>query len=68
MTQTWTITYNDKRCNNCGRFWSVESEKCNYSMCPVCAFDNRYNERDRRLGLEKTISALKGQITKLKKK
>lgn len=55
----------EHRCYECGRFWALEAYAPNGGTCPNCAQlakDARYAELD---AARRTISALKGAVTRL---
>jgi hypothetical protein len=66
MTQlSRTIEMEERRCYECGRFWMLERGLS--GRCPHCA-ENKADDRHAELEVaHRTISALRGTITKLRK-
>lgn len=66
ITKEFTLT--EQRCHVCGVFWAVESGS-NFARnrCPVCA-QIRVDEAESELSAAlKSVNAMKGVITKLRK-
>ena len=57
---TQTITFEPKRCWECGRHWAVEKGFGAGGTCPLCA-DRRISEADdRAAAAERSMRAVKG--------
>ena len=57
-----------RRCYQCGRYWAIESSCPASALCPRCQEEQTENARDTVRQLERTISCLRGALTKAKKR
>lgn len=65
MDQALTFTFDIQRCWDCHRHWLKERHQD--GLCPYCAHDNCTKRNEALAKAERSIAALKGTITKLKR-
>lgn len=61
----FTHQFDDQRCWDCHRWWFKERHQD--ASCPYCAHDSRAKRNEENARLERSVAALRGAITKLKR-
>ena len=68
MTETHTIEFQTLRCWGCGSFWAFEKARHSSAYtCPRCNHDRIKELVDISIRQQRSIRALRGVISKLKK-
>jgi hypothetical protein len=63
-----SIVLTVRRCWDCGNFWGAEARAGTAVSCPVCAERRQTERMSRQLKAERKVIALRGVITRLRKR